>query len=94
MHDAAMYNMKDDRSPYSLVQKMLTSKYSGSRVIVAKIADIGPPGAPQYFFSEKNLERSNYCTPRHKCSSQVGKNCPTKKSKHQLQQHLQNTDVI
>ena len=23
---------------------MLTSKYSGSRVIVAKIADIGPPG--------------------------------------------------
>ena len=44
---------------------MWTSKYSGSRVIVAKIADIGPPGAPQYFFSEKNLERSNYCTPRH-----------------------------
>ena len=44
---------------------MLTSKYSGSRVIVAKIADIGPPGAPQYFFQKKNLERSNYCTPRH-----------------------------
>ena len=44
---------------------MWTSKYSGSRVIVAKIADIGPPGAPQYFFQKKNLERSNYCTPRH-----------------------------
>ena len=43
---------------------MLTSKYSGSRVIVAKIADIGPPGAPQYFYQKKNLERSNYCTPR------------------------------
>ena len=43
---------------------MWTSKYSGSRVIVAKIADIGPPGAPQYFFQKKNLERSNYCTPR------------------------------
>ena len=28
-------------------KKILTSKYSGSRVIVAKIADIGPPGAPQ-----------------------------------------------
>ena len=43
---------------------MWTSKYSGSRVIVAKIADIGPTRAPQYFFQKKNLERSNYCTPR------------------------------
>ena len=32
---------------------MWTSKYSGSMVIVAKIADIGPPGAPQYFFQKK-----------------------------------------
>ena len=45
-------------------EKMWTSKYSGSRVIVAKIADIGPTRAPQYFFQKKNLERSNYCTPR------------------------------
>ena len=44
---------------------MLTSKYSGWRWVVAKIADIGPHGAPQYFFQKKNLERSNYCTPRH-----------------------------
>ena len=28
-------------------EKIWTSKYSGSRVIVAKIADVGPPGAPQ-----------------------------------------------
>ena len=34
-------------------KKMWTSKYSGSRVIVAKIADIGPPRAPQYFFQKK-----------------------------------------
>ena len=29
------------------------SKYRGSRPIVAKIADLGPPGAPQYFFQKK-----------------------------------------
>ena len=34
---------------------MWTSKYSGSRVIVAKIADIGPTRAPQYFFQKKTL---------------------------------------
>ena len=34
-------------------EKMWTSKYSGSRVIVAKIADIGPHRAPQYFFQKK-----------------------------------------
>ena len=44
---------------------MWISKYSGSEVIVAKYADIGPPEAPQYFFQKKNLERSNYCSPRH-----------------------------
>ena len=32
--------------------------------IVAKIADIGLPGPPQYFFQKKNLEYSNYCTPQ------------------------------
>ena len=52
-------------------KKMWTSKYSGSRVIVAKIADIGPPGAPQYFFQKKNLERSNYCSPRHIYSTYI-----------------------
>ena len=29
------------------VQDIWTLKYSGSRSIVAKIADLGPPGAPQ-----------------------------------------------
>ena len=35
-------------------EKIWTSKFSGSRVIVAKIADVGPPGAPQKFVSGKN----------------------------------------
>ena len=34
-------------------KKMWTSKYSGSRSIVPKIAGIGCPGAPQYFFQKK-----------------------------------------
>ena len=46
-----------------------TSKYSGSRVIVAKIADIGPPGTPQYFFSEKKYKILNPVTLTHMHSS-------------------------
>ena len=35
------------------------SKYSGSKSINAKIADVGPPGAPQYFFRKKSSFLNN-----------------------------------
>ena len=34
-------------------ENMWTPKCSGSMPIVAKIADLGPPGAPQYVFRKK-----------------------------------------
>ena len=46
-------------------EKVWTSKYSGSRTIVPKTADLGHPGAPQSCFQKKNPVCSNYLTPRH-----------------------------
>ena len=35
-------------------ENIWTPKYDGSWPIAAKIVNLGPPGAPQYFFQKKN----------------------------------------
>ena len=44
----------------------MTSKYSGSRSSLPKIATFGPPRAEKLIFSDKTLACSNDCAPKHK----------------------------
>ena len=46
-------------------EKLMTSKYSGSRSSLPKIANFGPPRAEKLFFSDKILACSNDCAPKH-----------------------------
>ena len=47
-------------------EKILTSKYSGSRSSLPKIATFGPPRAEKLIFSDKTLACSNDCAPKHR----------------------------
>ena len=47
-------------------ETLLTSKYSGSRSSMPKMATFRPPGAEKLIFSDKTLSCSIDCAPKHK----------------------------